>query len=119
LEDESFQCSCGIHSPVIREVTGRIGKKIFGAGQIYPSLTLYYIFKNIYFNQNRTIDFQAHQFEKGKLQIWVKEPVSKDLLALILSESAKYFSDIKLEIIENHDFRQLAGKLRDFVSHLD
>ncbi|MFT4855360.1 MAG: phenylacetate-CoA ligase [Algoriphagus sp.] len=119
LEDESFQCSCGMQAPVIREVTGRIGKKIFGASQIYPSLTLYYIFKNIYFNQKRTIDFQAHQFEKGKLQIWIKEPVSKDLFSLIQSESAKYFSDIDLEVLENHDFRQQSGKLRDFVSHLD
>jgi phenylacetate-CoA ligase len=38
---------------------------------------------------------------------------------LIQSESAKYFSDIELEVIENHDFRQQSGKLRDFVSHLD
>jgi phenylacetate-CoA ligase len=108
-----------MESPVILEVTGRIGKKIFGRDRIYPSLTLYYIFKNLYFNQNRTIDFQAHQHEKGNLQIWVKEPVTDELVTLITTEARKYFFDISLEIIENHDFRQQAGKLRDFVSHLD
>lgn len=118
FEDENFRCPCGMQAPVIREVTGRIGKKIFGKSQIYPSLTLYYIFKNIYFNENRTIDFQAHQFEKGQLQVWIKEPVTNELLKLIQSESRKYFTDMELEVIENHDFRQQAGKLRDFVSHL-
>lgn len=118
LEEDSFFCPCGMQAPVIREITGRIGKKIFGKSQIYPSLTLYYIFKNIYFNENRTIDFQAHQFEKGQLQVWIKEPVTKELLKLIQSESKKYFTDMELEVIENHDFRQQSGKLRDFISHL-
>lgn len=118
LAPKTFRCSCGMQSPVIEEVTGRIGKKIVGKSQNYPSLTLYYIFKNIYFNQNRKIDFQAHQFEKGKLEIWIKEPVTLELQKLIFNESEKYFSDIELTLIENHDFRQQAGKLRDFVSHL-
>ncbi len=119
LAPDSFRCSCGMEAPVIREVTGRIGKKIFGESFIYPSLTLYYIFKNIYFNENRTVDFQAHQYAKGKLEIWVKEPVTEPLKSLVLTEAGKYFSDIEIELVENHDFRQQAGKLRDFVSHLD
>jgi phenylacetate-CoA ligase len=119
LAPAAYLCPCGMHSPVILEVTGRIGKKLYGRERIYPSLTLYYIFKNLYFNENRTIDFQAHQFEKGKLQIWVKEPVTSALIHLIATEAGKYFVDMQLEIIENHDFRQQAGKLRDFVSHLD
>lgn len=119
LASIDFRCSCGMQSPVILEVTGRIGKRIYGRERIYPSLTLYYIFKNLYFNQNRTIDFQAHQFERGKLQIWVKEPVNQSLILLIAKESEKYFTDVSLEILENHDFRQQSGKLRDFISHLD
>jgi phenylacetate-CoA ligase len=119
LAEDTFRCTCGMESPVILEVTGRIGKKIFGKEQIYPSLTLYYIFKNIYFNQDKTIDFQAHQFEKGKLEIWIKEPVTEAIQVLVLTEAAKYFSDIEVVLVENHDFRQQSGKLRDFVSHLD
>lgn len=119
IAEPDFRCECGFHSPVIREVTGRIGKKIHGKTQIYPSLTLYYIFKNLYFNQKTTIDFQAHQYEKGKLEIWIKEPVTDSIKSLILTEAGKYFSDIDIVLIENHDFRQQAGKLRDFVSHLD
>ena len=119
LADPEFECSCGMKHPVILEVTGRIGKNILGLNKNYPSLTLYYIFKNIYFNQNRKIDFQAHQFEKGKLQVWLKEPITSELKSLIFKEAEKYFSDVKLELIENHDFRQQSGKLRDFISHID
>ncbi|SDC83816.1 phenylacetate-CoA ligase [Algoriphagus faecimaris] len=118
LAPDSFRCSCGMQGPIIVEVTGRIGKKILGKHQSYPSLTLYYIFKNIYFNSQRKIDFQAHQFEKGKLEIWIKEPITEDLTNLILKESKKYFSDIDILLLENHDFRQQSGKLRDFISHL-
>lgn len=119
LAPDGHRCPCGMEAPVILEVTGRIGKKIFGKAQIYPSLTLYYIFKNLYFNENRTIDFQAHQYEKGKLEIWVKEKVTPELNDLVQDEAKKYFSDVELVLTENYDFRQQAGKLRDFVSHLD
>ncbi len=119
LAPDDYKCACGMQAPVILEVTGRIGKKIFGDSHIYPSLTLYYIFKNLYFNEGRTIDFQAHQYAKGKLEIWVKEPVTQSLRLLVQTEALKYFSDIEITLIENHDFRQQAGKLRDFVSHLD
>ena len=64
--DPDFTCPCGLNHPVIEEVTGRIGSKVQGEFKNYPSLTLYYIFKNIYFNKGIKIDFQAHQFEKGK-----------------------------------------------------
>lgn len=119
LAPETYECSCGLKAPVLKEVTGRIGKKIFGRNKIYPSLTLYYIFKNLYFNDHKTIDFQAHQYEVGKLEIWVKEPVTESLNSMIVTEAGKYFSDLDLSLIENHDFRQQSGKLRDFVSHLD
>ena len=106
LAEESFRCSCGMNSPVIKEVTGRIGKKIIGKSLTYPSLSLYYIFKNLYFNKNLIIDFQAHQFEKGKLEIWIKEPVTDMLKELVFKEAVKYFSDVELVLLENHDFRQ-------------
>lgn len=119
MAPDGYRCGCGMQAPVILEVTGRIGKKIFGTDQIYPSLTLYYVFKNLYFNEGRKIDFQAHQFEKGKLEIWVKEAITPPLKSLVLVEAGKYFTDIEITLVENHDFRQQAGKLRDFVSHLD
>lgn len=117
--DPDFFCPCGMHHPVINEVTGRIGSKILGREKKYPSLTLYYIFKNIYFNEGKKIDFQAHQFKKGNLEIWVKGKVSSELRSLIVEESKNYFSDLELEIVENDDFRQQQGKLRDFISHID
>ena len=117
--ESGFECPCGRKHPVIKEVTGRIGKKIWGKSKTYPSLTLYYIFKNLYFNKGRKLDFQAHQFEKGVLQIWLKEPITSEVKALIETEAKCYYSDVTLELIENHDFRQKKGKLRDFISHLD
>lgn len=119
FEDPDFECPCGRKHPVIREVTGRIGKKIWGKSRTYPSLTLYYIFKNLYFNKGRKLDFQVHQFEKGVLEVWLKETVTAEVNELIKVEAGNYFSDITLRIIENHDFRQQKGKLRDFISHLD
>ncbi|WP_439488458.1 phenylacetate--CoA ligase family protein [Algoriphagus sp.] len=118
LADPEYICPCGMEHPVILEVTGRIGKKIEGIYKSYPSLTLYYIFKNIYFNKGRKIDFQVHQYEKGKLQIWVKEPVTEELSKLINSEVTKYYQDITIEVLEMYNFRQQAGKLRDFISHI-
>jgi phenylacetate-CoA ligase len=116
---KDFFCPCGRPHPVIREVTGRIGKRILGSKRSYPSLTLYYIFKNLYFNKGRKIDFQAHQKEKGKLEIWVKEPVTQELSDLIDTEANLYFTDIELLILEKYDFREQKGKLRDFVSYLN
>lgn len=118
FKDSNFRCTCGLEHPVIEEVTGRIGSKIYGLDRSYPSLTLYYIFKNIYFNKGIKIDFQAHQFEKGKLQIWIKDKLSPELNKLILTEASNYFMDLELELIENHNFRENQGKLRDFISHI-
>lgn len=114
-----FECPCGRKHPIIKEVTGRIGKNIWGREKKYPSLTLYYIFKNLYFNKERKLDFQAHQVEKGSLEIWLKEPVTDEVKKLIIEESENYFSDLDLIIVENHNFRQEKGKLRDFVSHIE
>ena len=42
------KCSCGLEHPILEEVTGRVGKNIYGVRKKYASLTLYYIFKNLY-----------------------------------------------------------------------
>jgi phenylacetate-CoA ligase len=65
------------------------------------------------------LTFKRINMKKGKLEIWVKESITPSLKSLILTEAEKYFSDLELTLLENHDFRQQAGKLRDFISHLD
>jgi phenylacetate-CoA ligase len=45
--DPGTRCDCGRVHPVIKEVLGRTGKVIYGKSGRYPSLTLYYVFKNL------------------------------------------------------------------------
>ena len=55
------QCACGMAHPIIREVTGRIGQKIVGVSRQYPSLTLYYVFKNLAQERQVVLNYQAIQ----------------------------------------------------------
>lgn len=114
------KCKCGLQHPIIEEINGRIGKSILGENKKYPSLTLYYVFKNIYLKHKVQINYQAHQTEKGKLDIWLKEDVSEKMKDLILLEAYKYFeTDIDLNILHRTNFRQKSGKLRDFITTID
>ena len=66
------------------------------------------------------INYQAHQVEKGKLDIWLKEEVSEKMKDLILVEAHKYFdTDIDLNILHRTNFREQSGKLRDFITTID
>tara|TARA_R110001583_G_scaffold8896_2_gene41967 strand:- start:14751 stop:16040 length:1290 start_codon:yes stop_codon:yes gene_type:complete len=113
-------CKCGKHHPIIEEVNGRVGKSIIGEIKKYPSLTLYYIFKNIYMKHKTQINYQAHQTQKGRLDIWLKEKTSEEMKALIFSEAKKYFNtDLELRLFHKTNFRQQSGKLRDFISTID
>src|SRR5699024_3296602 len=75
LKDENIKCPCGMKHPIIEEVTGRIGKVIIGKSKRYPSLTFYYIFKNLYFEKGLNLNYQAHQHEPGVIEIWIKEQI--------------------------------------------
>lgn len=118
LSDE--KCTCGRSHPIIKEVTGRVGKKIHGLSNKYPSLTLYYIFKNLYFDHNIKLNYQAHQNQVGKLDIWIKEELKESERNILLAECRKYFTnDINIEIFVRDNFRTTQGKLRDFISSIE
>ncbi|MDG1275689.1 MAG: hypothetical protein P8O16_00310 [Algoriphagus sp.] len=119
LADENFKCACGRSHRIIAEVTGRVGKIIVGFNKQYPSLTLYYIFKNIYFEKGLAIDYQATQNEKGKLIIRFLEKLDSKKEDLILEQAKIYFKDdIKIEFEQVASFRMEKGKLRDFISYI-
>lgn len=119
MADENTICPCGRAHRIINEVTGRIGKNIQGKSLVYPSLTLYYIFKNIFFEYNTTIDYQAIQEEKGRLYIYTLYKLSSEEKDWILAESNKYFKgDIDLIFKKTDTFRTEKGKLKDFISKL-
>ncbi|RRG24125.1 phenylacetate--CoA ligase family protein [Ancylomarina euxinus] len=120
LAPRNKKCKCGLQHPIIEEINGRVGKSILGENKKYPSLTLYYVFKNIYLKHKVQINYQAHQVEKGKLDIWLKEEVSDKMKDLILVEAHKYFdTDIDLNILHRTNFREQSGKLRDFITTID
>lgn len=120
LAPESKKCSCGLAHPIIEEISGRVGKNIYGYKKKYPSLTFYYIFKNIYFGHHIQLNYQAHQYQKGKLEIWLKEEITEKIRGLINREAEKYFgNDVHIELKQNNNFRVEAGKLRDFISEIN
>lgn len=120
LAPRDYECPCGLQHPVIQEVTGRIGKNILGKQQKYPSLTLYYIFKNLFFDHGIELNYQVHQRKVGELEVWIKEKLNDKTRTLLLQEFQKYFNnDILPAIIQKSNFRQQSGKLRDFVSYIE
>jgi phenylacetate-CoA ligase len=119
LDNSEKKCLCGMNHPIINEVTGRIGKMIYGKSFEYPSLVLYYIFKNIYFEFDIQISYQAHQNFKGEIDIWIEGVIDEKTKSIIFSESKKYFKeDMSINIFLNKNLRTEKGKLRDFVSNL-
>lgn len=117
LKEPGFVCPCGMKHPVIEEVTGRIGKVIHGHTGKYPSLTFYYIFKNLYFTHQLHLNYQAHQQKKGEITILIREKIDDRQLQLIRSECRKYFNDdLHIEIRPESTLHMDKGKLRDFIS---
>jgi len=120
LAPEDVTCDCGMSHPILEEVTGRVGKNIIGKQQNFPSLTLYYIFKNLFFEHNLKLNYQAHQYESGKLEIRIVEQLSESNLKTLQKEAMKYFkNEIDLEILDNKDIHSYDKKLKDFISHIE
>jgi phenylacetate-CoA ligase len=63
--DPGTGCDCGRVHPVVKEVLGRTGKVIYGKSGRYPSLTLYYVFKNLAIEKKLILNYVAIQREKG------------------------------------------------------
>jgi len=116
------ECPCGRKHPVIAEVTGRIGKKIIGNTSTYPTLTLYYIFKNIALEHRIELAYFASQYEKGELVIEILMPNhdEKLLTNYIEAEAKKYFGDdIRLRVKFVYDIKRKEKKVKDFESYIE
>jgi len=63
---------------VFEKLLEEIGKKIFGAAKIIKSHSFIYLSKTSISSKSELFDFQAHQFEKGKLSKYrAKSQLSK------------------------------------------
>lgn len=117
--DPNARCSCGMPHPIVREVTGRIGQKIIGMSSRYPSLTLYYVFKNLAQNQ-LPLNYQAIQDHPGLIRLDIEQKLKPVERKLILGELKKYFADdLKIEIFDEAELRSPNRKKRDFVSNIN
>jgi phenylacetate-CoA ligase len=119
LEDEDYRCSCGLMHRVIKSVKGRVGSTIHGQTKIYPSLTWYYIFKNLAEN-GLTLNYQVIQIEKGKVLIRCSEELTHQERERLQIEFEKYFqNDLTFTLEEKYDFVLGKEKKKFFISKID
>ena len=117
--DTNAKCACGMAHHVIREVTGRVGRVIRGAENDYPSLTLYYVFKNLAIEHNLILNYRATQRKQGHLTMDIENRLTPDEKALLLKECDKYYGrDLDVEVFDEVDLRSSKKKKLDFVSEL-
>ena len=101
--------------PIIEEVEGRVGKNIYGKQNKYPSLTLYYVFKNLYFEHDIKLNYQCIQDEKGILNVNIENRLDENSSQKLQSEFQKYFlEDIELKIQDETPIHSRNGKAQRF-----
>lgn len=116
---KDINCKCGMKHYVIEDILGRVGQKIVGVKENYPSLTLYYIFKNLALENNLVLNYQVIQEKKGELKFNIEQNMSDLEKEKLKKEIKKYFKDdIKFEIKENTEIKTRDKKQKDFVSYL-
>lgn len=113
-------CTCGRESNIIIEIEGRVGKSILGKQQKYPSLTLYYIFKNLALHHNLQLQYQGYQEKKGVLILRIPQVITENHEKLILKEAKDYFRlDLDVRVEQNVQIHTKTGKLKDFISEIE
>ncbi|MXR69409.1 phenylacetate--CoA ligase family protein [Shewanella sp. JBTF-M18] len=114
------QCSCGRHHKVISEVLGRVGKNIYGKeNKVFPSLTLYYIFKRLALECGYIINYRAEQHEIGKLVFFLEGEVSQEVNDKVLDFAQSYFlNTVEVELKNESVIHSKNKKLKDFESFL-
>lgn len=119
LAPKEVTCSCGKAHYILEEVTGRIGKNVYGKAHIYPSLYFYYIFKNLGKKHNLKLTYQIIQKEKGILIFNLEENLTNNELALLKKEIHHYFSDdITYKINQNVKKKVGKEKTKSFISYI-
>lgn len=119
LDHKTMPCTCGMAHQVIDEVQGRIGDLVYGKKHTYPSLTFYYIFKNVLETHTLGMNYQVIQKEKGNLIFKVDKDLNHNELLLLQTEINKYFEeDISYQIMSNYGFKEKSSKHKSFISQI-
>ncbi|MGB0127260.1 MAG: hypothetical protein WBP72_06435, partial [Rhodocyclaceae bacterium] len=117
--DLDTKCPCGMAHPIIKDVVGRVGKVIYGARTTYPSLTLYYVFKNLAMTHDLVFNYQATQKERGKLGVAIEGVLSDSHRQLLMQEFQRYFGeDMAVEIHHGANLKSSGKKRVDFISEI-
>ena len=113
-------CTCGMDRPVIEEILGRVGKIIYGKRTNYPSLTLYYIFKNLALSGTAILNYQAIQRHKGQLVLRIEETLGDHQRQALREEINKYYKDdMDVSVTENETILSGTKKRIDFISEIN
>lgn len=120
MKELETPCKCGMVHPVILDIEGRVGKEIHGFKQKYPSLTLYYVSKNIALEHNIFVEYQAIQERPGHIDYFIFGEISEAVSSLILNEFEKYYgADLIAHIKQGNRGEERTGKKKDFISKLE
>ncbi len=120
LADADEVCSCGRQHRILHEITGRIGREVYGVSQVYPSMSFLHLFKNLNKEHQLTLTYQVIQPEKGKLIFNVEETLTAEQYNLLEQEIIKYFKDdMSFEIHHTESLNKNArGKLKSYISYV-
>ena len=116
---ESIKCECGRNHLIIKDVLGRTGKVIYGYNERYPSLTLYYVFKNLAIEKKIILNYVAIQKEKGSIEIHIERNITDNEKYMFMIEYRKYFKDdLQLSLHDGSIIKQENSKKTDFISYV-
>ncbi|WP_335923202.1 hypothetical protein [Shewanella chilikensis] len=120
VELSEEKCSCGREHKVLKEVTGRVGSNILGENStFYPSLTLYYVFKNIALQHGIELAYRCEQKVLGQLDVYIEHDMTKKLVKILDNEFKKYFNgNVSCNYYSTQSVRVKGKKLKDFVSFI-
>ncbi|NLL64070.1 MAG: phenylacetate--CoA ligase family protein [Ruminococcaceae bacterium] len=117
--EEDHNCVCGMKHYVIKEIQGRVGEVIQGNINKYPSLTLYYIFKNLSSKYDLLLNYQAIQCKIGEIELRLSKNITETEKHYLIKEVEKYFNkDLKVDISYKQFIRSKNNKLRTFIQKL-
>ncbi|EKO3572777.1 phenylacetate--CoA ligase family protein [Vibrio metschnikovii] len=113
-------CSCGRPHKVINEILGRVGSSIYGINEeVFPSLTIYYIFKNLALEKGLNLNYKAEQYKKGQLIIKIDRKLDDKESDLLLKVANVYFNkSMSIKIIDDTVIHDKTKKLKDFESFI-
>ena len=116
----AFKCDCGLETPIINNIIGRIGKKIYGKNKSYPHSTVNFIFKSLAKNYHLYLNYQVIQFDYGTLVFRLDRNLLNNEQDLLEKAIYDYFqNDIEYSILENETLHTKNGKYQDFISYLE